>query len=153
MPPRKRRKPTRSKPEENNAQGPILLEDLPLVALALIYQHLDNETRKSVLRVSRWGRNLVLREVKAISLELQSRDKATASKPLVRLLGRAISTATPGLSLEVDAAGTWQQPFNGQLPAIVRQAAELPGWASIRELRLKVGFRVPACNLSAFCCT
>jgi hypothetical protein len=48
------------------------LEDLPLPALTLIYQHLDATTRKSVLRVSRWGRDLVLREVKAVSLEMQS---------------------------------------------------------------------------------
>jgi hypothetical protein len=101
MPPRKRRINSCSIAESkgSDAEEASPLQDLPLPAQSLVYKHLDTTTRNALLRSSRWGRDLVLREVKAIRLILWDIDKAAGRKPLLGLLGKALATASSGLSV------------------------------------------------------
>jgi hypothetical protein len=145
MAPRERRNNSCSIAESkgSDAEEASCLQDLPLSAQSLVYKYLDGRARNALLCSSRWGMDLVLREVKAIRLILRDIDKAARRKPLLRLLGKALRSASAGLSVAVMSSK--EVTIRGA-SAWIEEAARLPGWSSIKELMIEVGFDCCDCS-------
>jgi hypothetical protein len=112
------------------------LEELPQTAAAVIYECLDSRSRTSLASVSRWARDLVLREARSVELKLHSR---APRKPLVRLLNRLCSAAQAGrLSLSLKARGFTIKSKSQALSDLLAPAKQQGGWASVKELAIKV---------------
>jgi hypothetical protein len=141
MPPQKQ--PTNScstaQSKAVDAEETSCLQDLPLPAQSLVYKHLDAKARGALLRASRCGRDLVLREVTALKLVLNKLDTAEIRKPLVGLLGKALEAASSGLSVCFTSTSA---VTNRQMSAWIGRAARLRGWSSIKDLMLEVEFQV-----------
>jgi hypothetical protein len=119
--------------QEGRQAHKVSLQDLPLPAAALIYQQLDAESRQTLVSVSRWARDTVLREARSIKLQVHSK---SPRKPLMRFLERACTAAEAGrLSLALDAHGFESK---GNLLSGLLAPSSKAGWASVRELSLKV---------------
>jgi hypothetical protein len=141
MPPRKKRRATGSATSQSaSRQESSPVESLPLTAAALIYQHCDAATRNSLLRTSRWGRELVLREARTIRLTLGDSDTAGARKPLVKLLDRACSAGEDGrLAVCVDAGNVHANSTRSKLLRdLFAPGLERHGWTSVTYLELIV---------------
>jgi hypothetical protein len=119
-----------------------LLLDLPLPALALIYQHCDDESRKALLRVSAGCRDWVLREARSISIELKPSIIAAARKPLARLLNRACTQSESGLSLCLHF-GHHEGQTSKLLADLLKPGIQQSGWVSVAKLVLKVSCSEP----------
>jgi hypothetical protein len=114
-----------------------LLDELPQTAAAVIYQCLDARSRTSLAAVCRWARDLVLREARSLELQVHS---SAARKPLSRLLSRVCSAAQAGrLSLTLQAHGFTINSKSNVLSDLLAPAKQQGGWASVKELALKVG--------------
>jgi hypothetical protein len=135
MPPRKKQRAA-----GKTAKGSSLVADLPLTAGALIYEYCDAATRNSLLRVSKWGRDLVLREAKTINVRLGNSDTPAARKPLVRLLSRACSDRGDGrLTLSVHGLlGHNQEPQRNLLKDLLAGGTRHCRWTSVSTLKLCV---------------
>jgi hypothetical protein len=128
---------------QSNAQG-LPLNLLPSATEPLIYGSIDENDRSSLLQTSRWGRDAVLREARSVSLSLLPSDAAAGAnlKPLARLLARACEAAEAGqLSLSLDAFQC--DRVNGSMKSnvladLLAPAKQQGGWASVKELELKV---------------
>jgi hypothetical protein len=139
MPPRKRRIPLGKGHRDdviNDAAGEETR--LPLPALALICQHIGAKGQNALMGISSEWRDTVLAEARSISLKLPSKASAAGLQPTARLLNRACTFAVPGrLSL-----GLHMQNNKGSsrvLGDLLKLGSDLSGWASVRELTLKVG--------------
>jgi hypothetical protein len=113
--------------------------ELPLPALALIYQYCDAQSHKALLRVARWGRDTVLREASSLQLTLHHADTASTAHHLAALLSRACTSAEPGqLCVKIQAAGVPKgRDASGLLSALVlRPGSDQGGWPSVRALHL-----------------
>jgi hypothetical protein len=134
MPPRKKRRKGDSKGDQHSTS---LLLDLPLPALALIYQHCDYDTRKALLGVSAGCWDWVMREAKAIKLQIPSTITAAARKLLARLLNRACSLSTCSLTLHL-----YLMEVEGQqsrlLADLLKPGIQQSGWLSVGTLYLHV---------------
>jgi hypothetical protein len=118
-----------------------LLVDLPLPALALIYQHCDHASRKTLPRVSAGCRNWVLREARLIVLKLPSTTTTAARKPLARLLNGACTESTCSLTLWLDFSrlvGPHKSSLNRLLADLLEPSIQQSGWASVATLVLTV---------------
>jgi hypothetical protein len=144
MPPRKKRRTTGKAATDSAAtQDSNLVDSLPLTANALIYQYCDAGTRASLLRVSKWGRDLVLREARTITSQLGNNDTPGGRKPVVRLLDRACSADGEDgrLTVCVHAQNVSSNSARSKLlrdlfaPA---SGAQRHGWTSVGKLDLFV---------------
>jgi hypothetical protein len=135
MPPRKKRRKGDSKGDQHSTS---LLTDLPLPALALIYQHCDDESRRALLGVSVGCWDWVLREARSISLELPTTVTTAARKPLARLLHRAGNVSACSLTLCLDCSMVEHQSSRSRLLADLLKPSQQSGWASVSKLVLKV---------------
>jgi hypothetical protein len=141
MPPRKKKRAAGNTAVQGAAtQSSSPLESLPLTALALIYQHSDASTRSALLRTSKWGRDLVLREAKTIRLTLGNSDTPGGRKPIVRHLNRACNAGEDGrMTLCMDARQVHAQTArNNLLKDLLALGIQQHGWTSVASLMLCV---------------
>jgi hypothetical protein len=117
-----------------------LLHDLPLPALAVIYQHCDGASRTALLRVSAGCLDWVLREARSIVLKVPNRYNTGARKPLARLLNRACTQSAGNLALCMDfsLAGNKKTTRNNQLSDLLEPGIQQSGWTSVATLVLEV---------------
>jgi hypothetical protein len=123
---------------QQSSQGDtaVSLEDLPHTAAAVIYQCLDAQSRTSLASVSRWARELVLREVRSVKLQVHS---TGPRKPVVSFLNRLCSQAPAGrLSLKLDADSISMHSKSNGLSDLLALAKQQGGWASVKKLALEV---------------
>jgi hypothetical protein len=132
MPPRKRRK---SGSKGDHSRHSINLLDLPLPALALIYQHCSTG-RKALLGVSAGCRDWVLREARSIVLRAPSTFQTATRKPLARLLNRACNTTACSLTLILNFREVEHQ--SRLLADLLKHGSQQSGWASVTKLVLEV---------------
>jgi hypothetical protein len=135
MPPRKRRQGG-SKGNQSRHSTETLL-DLPLPALALIYQHGDDDTRQALFGVSTGCRDLVLREAKLIQLQLPSTIPTAARKCLARLLHRACTHSVWSLTLCLVFSEV-QQQSSRLLADLLEPGIQQSGWTSVATVGLHV---------------
>jgi hypothetical protein len=141
------KKPNNTAESSSQAETVGLLEELPQTAAAVIYQCLDAHSRTALASVSRWARDLVLREVRSVKLQVRN---AAPRKPLIRLLKRVCSAAQAGrLSLDMQAHGFGSSKSNVLLP-LLAPAQQEGGWTSVGELKLKVADYVSVPGQRAF---
>jgi hypothetical protein len=123
--------------QSSQVDGAVGLEELPQTAAAVIYQCLDARSRTSLAAVCRWARDLVLREVRSVELQVYSTGPL---KPLVRFIKRVCSAAQQcRLSVSLEAHGfpyVWIR--SRVLSDLFAPAQQQGGWASVKELALKV---------------
>jgi hypothetical protein len=149
MPPRKKRRKGDSKGSQSR-HSTSLLPDLPLPALALIYQHCDDDSRKALLRVSAGCRDWVLREARSINLQLARTITTAARKPLARLLNRACTQSASSLTLCLDFTYTEHQGSRSRLLAdLLKPGIQQSGWDSVGTLELYVRKAVKLSYLNA----
>jgi hypothetical protein len=123
--------------QSSQAETVGLLEELPFTAAAVVFQCLDARSRTSLAAVCRWARDFVLREARSLELQVHC---TAARRPLVRLLNRVCSSAQAGrLSLKLKARGFTSCSKSKALSDLLAPAKQHGGWASVRELELKVG--------------
>jgi hypothetical protein len=118
------------------------VESLPLTALALIYEYCNAGTRNSLLRTSRWGRDMVLGQARTVSLELHNSDTPGARKPLVRLFHRVCSAGVHGrLTVCVDAQNVHANSTRNKLlrDLLAPGVFQRHGWTSVGTFKLRVG--------------
>jgi hypothetical protein len=121
-----------------------VLNFLPSATEPLIYGSIGASDRNSLLQASRCGRDAVLREARSVKLQLQPGDAAAGAslRPLATLLARACEAAEAGqLSLSLDAFQC--DHVNGSMNSnvladLLAPAKQQGGWASVKELELKV---------------
>jgi hypothetical protein len=122
--------------QSSQVDGAVGLEELPQTAAAVIYQCLDARSRTSLAAVCRWARDLVLREVRSVKLQVHS---TGPRKPLIRFINRVCSSSEAGrLSLSLEAHGFANVSRSNVLPDLLAPAKQQGGWASVKELALKV---------------
>jgi hypothetical protein len=138
MPPRNRRK-NDSKGSQESRHSICLLLDLPLPALAQIYQSCNQlATRKALLAVSRGCRDLVLREARGIQLTPHC-STAAERKPVARLLNRACNLTAHRLELWLDLRLAGHPQSRKRLLAdLLEPGIQQSGWASVATLVLYV---------------
>jgi hypothetical protein len=128
---------------KGSAQG-LPLNLLPSPTEPLIYDSIGARGRNSLLAVSRWGRDVILREAQAIYLKLLPSDAEAGAnlRPLARLLARACEAAEAGqLSLSLDAS--MAPPAKGSktsnvLAQLLDVGIKQSGWTTVAELKLRV---------------
>jgi hypothetical protein len=132
MAPRKRRKYDRKGQQSRQSVNRLL--DLPLPALALIYQHCDVLTRGALLRVSAGCRDVVLGE--ATSIKFRANQHQHKRRALARLLHRACNLAAGSLTLSLDL----KMVDHGStlLADLLQPGIQQSGWASVAKLVLRV---------------
>jgi hypothetical protein len=135
MPPRRKRK---AGSKGNQSRHSINLLDLPLPALALIYQHCDDAARKALLCVSAGCQEWVLREARSIKLVLPSTSTTATRKPLARLLNRACNASACSLTLCLDIRHVGDQQDSGLVADLLQPGIQQSGWASVAKLVLQV---------------
>jgi hypothetical protein len=126
--------------ETTAAESSTSVESLPSTAIALIYHHCNAGTRNSLLRTSRWGRDLVLGQARRINFRLGDSDTSGTRKPLVRLLDRACSAGEDGsltLSLRSYVHNN-KVACNNLLNDLLAPGIQQHGWASVGVLELWV---------------
>jgi hypothetical protein len=126
---------------QEQADKPVVVSllELPLPALALIYQCSDAASHSAILGASREGRNAVLREARSVKLQLKDESTPAARRPLVRLLSRACYAAGDGrLSLVLDAMAVEKHHSWKLLPDLLLPAIQANGWTSVSCLELRV---------------
>jgi hypothetical protein len=111
------------------------LEFLPQPVAALIYSQLDAAGRRALLQVSRWARDVVLREARSISLQVFSR---APRKPTLQLLETARTSGTVA-KLSVAACNFNRNSKNKLFSDLFGPATQQAGWAFVKTLVLKVG--------------
>jgi hypothetical protein len=122
--------------ESSRGSGAGLLEALPDTAAAVIFQCLDARGLTSLVAVCRWARDLVLREARYVELQVHSK---SPRKPLIRLLNRVCLAALAGrLALSLEAHGFAINSKSNVLSDLLAPAKQQGGWASVKELALKV---------------
>jgi hypothetical protein len=122
--------------QSSQGDSTVGLEELPQTAAAVIYQCLDARGRTSLAAVSRWAKDLVLREVRSVELQVHSR---APCKPLIRVICRLCSAADAGrLSFNLVAHGFVRNSNSNVLSDLLAPAQQQGGWASIKELALEV---------------
>jgi hypothetical protein len=125
----------------DRAQDLSLLTLLPSATESLICGSIGARDRKSLLQTSRWGRDAVLREARSVTLKLLPSDLEAGRKlrPLARLLARACEAAEAGqLSLSLNASMAPRSKHSDVLAHLLAPAKQQGGWASVKELALKV---------------
>jgi hypothetical protein len=138
---------------EQQAQGYVQgfpFNLLPSTTEPVICGSLDYRGRRSLLKISRWGRDAVLREVRSIELWLHDIDvEAGSLRHLARLLARACEAGEPGqLSLSLHAR-QWSLDASTAPPAkkcsnsnvladLLDTGIKQKGWNTIGELVLRV---------------
>jgi hypothetical protein len=91
--------------------------------------------------VSRWARDVVLREVRSISLQIVS---TTPRKPILQLLRR---TRTTGTIAQLSIAACNFNRKSKLYSYLFRPATQQAGWASVKALVLKVaGLLLQVCK-------
>jgi hypothetical protein len=101
---------------------------LPASAWALVYQHLDDATRRALLSLCQTTRDAVLQEASGISLKVT--DEANLNlQPFARLLARASRLSAAGLALSIQ--GTCS------ISSLLISALNGSTWEAVQHLELK----------------